>query len=274
KRYALQDKFAAKGTVVSDVLDAKIISKWGAMTCKPATPPGTRVTLALRAGNTPEPDETWSDWSAEQDNPDSAKLTAPTAAYLQYRVTLSNDNPRVTPAVRGLAFRYMTTNQAPEITSLEVPDLDAVNLENPKKLKLKWTAVDPNEDELVYTLYVRKDGWKNWVKIAEDLEKTSFEWDTTTMPAGMYQVKLVASDRKDNPAEDALTAEKVSAPFPVAHTPPTVAVTFAGIEGEHAVIEATATDPLVRLTEASFTVNGKKWANVFPKDGLFDSKSE
>ena len=64
KLYALQDKFAAKGTVVSDVLDAKIISKWGAMTWKPTTPPGTRVTVALRAGNTPEPDETWSDWSA------------------------------------------------------------------------------------------------------------------------------------------------------------------------------------------------------------------
>ena len=38
--------------------------------------------------------------------------------------------------------------------------------------------------------------------------------------------------------------------------------------------EATATDPLVRLTAASFAVNGKKWINVFPTDGLFDSKSE
>src|SRR5262249_39573058 len=29
--YVLQDKYTAKGTVVSDVLDAKIISKWGAL---------------------------------------------------------------------------------------------------------------------------------------------------------------------------------------------------------------------------------------------------
>jgi len=46
------------------------------------------------------------------------------------------------------------------------------------------------------------------------------------------------------------------------------------MEGEQAVIEAVATDPLVRITEAAYTVNGKKWTNVFPKDGLFDSKKE
>jgi hypothetical protein len=31
---------------------------------------------------------------------------------------------------------------------------------------------------------------------------------------------------------------------------------------------------MVRLTEASFAVNGKKWSNIFPTDGLFDSKME
>ena len=36
-----------------------------------------------------------------------------------------------------MTLRYQTTNQAPEITGLEVPDLDAVNLENPKKFKIK-----------------------------------------------------------------------------------------------------------------------------------------
>jgi hypothetical protein len=274
KLYVLEDKYAARGTVISEVLDAKIISKWGALAWKPHTPPGTSVTLAVRAGNTAEPDDTWSDWSEEQTDPQIGKIAAPTARYLQYRVTLASTTPRATPSVRGLTLRYMTTNQAPEITNLEVPDLDAVNLENPKKLKLKWAAVDPNEDELVYALYIRKDGWKHWVQLEDNLEKTSFEWDTTTTPAGIYQVKVVASDRKDNPPEEALTGEKISAPFAVAHTPPTVAVTFAGMEGEAAVIEATATDPLVRITEASFAVNGKKWVNVFPKDGLFDSKKE
>jgi outer membrane protein assembly factor BamB len=274
KLYVLQDRYASKGTVVSDVLDAKIISKWGALSWKAHTPAGTRVTVAVRSGNVAEPDDTWSDWSAEQTDPETARVTTPPARFLQYRVTMATDNPHVTPAVKAVAVRYMTTNQPPEVTGIEVPDLDTANLDRPRKLKLKWTAVDPNEDELTYSLYVRKEGWKNWVQIEEELSKREYEWDTSAMPSGVYQVKVVASDHRENAPEDALTAERVSAPFPVSQTPPTVTVRVTGIEGDRAVVEATATDPLVRLTEASFAVNGKKWSPVFPADGLFDSRTE
>jgi hypothetical protein len=274
KLYVLRDQYCAKGTVLSDVLDAKIVSKWGALRWQADTPPGTRVTIAVRSGNVGEPDETWSDWSDEQADARQATIAAPPARFLQYRVTLATDDAAATPALRGLALRYQTTNQAPEVSKLEVPDLDAINLENPKKLRFKWTATDANEDELTYSLYVRKEGWQNWVLLEDDLEKKEYEWDTTTTPSGTYQVRVVASDRHDNPAEAALTGERVSASFVVAHEPPTVTVKVAGYEGDQAVIEATANDPLVRLTAASFSVNGKKWTNVFPTDGLFDGKAE
>src|SRR5262249_8940633 len=79
---------------------------------------------------------------------------------------------------------------------------------------------------------------------------------------------------KDNPDGEALTAERISGPFAVAHSPPAVTVKVTGMDGDKASIEATATDDLVRLTAASFAINGKKWTNVFPTDGLFDSKME
>ena len=60
----------------------------------------------------------------------------------------------------------------------------------------------------------------------------------------------------------------------VSHTPPAVTVKTAGVDGDQVIVEATARSPLVRLTAASFAVNGKKWINVFPADGLFDSKAE
>jgi hypothetical protein len=274
KLYALEDRYATRGTAVSEVLDAKILSKWGALRWQADLPRGTSVSVAVRTGNVAEPDETWSDWSEEQTDPREAVVTAPTARFLQYRVTLATRSPAVSPALRAVAVRYMTTNQAPEVESVEVPDLDAVNLDNPKKMQIKWSATDPNEDELTYHLYVRKEGWKNWILLEEDYDKKDYEWDTTKTPAGVYRFKVVASDRKDNPAGEALTGEKVSAPFAVAHTPPAVTLKVAGMEGEKVVIEATAADPLVRLTAASFAVNGKKWTNVFPKDGLFDSKTE
>jgi hypothetical protein len=274
KLYVLQDQYAARGSVASEVLDAKLISKWGALRWKADAPAGTAVTVAVRTGNVPEPDETWSDWSAEQTDPERAVVAAPPARFLQYRVTLTSDDPAATPALHGLTLRYSTTNQAPEVDKVEVPNLDATNLENPKRLKFKWSAVDPNEDELTYSLYVRKEGWKSWVLLEDDLEKTEYEWDSTTTPSGVYELKVVASDRRDNPAEDALTGERVSSRFVVSHTPPAVTVKVAGTEGDQVLLEATATDPLARLTSASFAVNGKKWANVFPTDGLFDSKTE
>jgi hypothetical protein len=274
KLYVLQEKYAPKGTVTSEVLDAKMISKWGALSWKGNTPAGTHLTVAVRSGNVSEPDETWSDWSAEQADAEQTHVTVPTARFLQYRVTLATENPAVSPSLGSLTLRYATTNQPPEVTSIEVPDLDAVTLDNPKKLKIKWAAVDPNEDELTYSLFVKKDGWKEWVQLEDNLTKTEYEWDTTTTPSGIYQVKVVASDRKDNPEGDALTGERISAAVPVSHTPPAVTVKVVKVEGDQAVIEATASDPLVRLSSASFAVNGKTWINVFPVKGLFDSKTE
>lgn len=274
KLYLLEDRFAASGSLTSDVFDAKMISKWGALTWKGSTPEGTTLKIAFRSGNVAEPDDTWSDWTAEQADPQTAKVLAPTARYLQYRVSLTSDNPKVTPEFRSLAARYKTTNQAPEISALDVPDIDAGNLDNPKKFKIKWTATDPNDDELTYRLYFRKDGWKDWVLLEDDLEKKEYEWDTTTIPTGMYQVKVAASDRKDNAPEETLTAERISTAFPISHAPPAVTLKVAAVDGAKAVIEASATSGLVRLAEASFAVNGKRWTPIFPSDGLFDSKTE
>jgi hypothetical protein len=272
--YVLQDRYATSGTVTSDVLDAKLISKWGALRWSADVPADTRVTVAARSGNTPEPSETWSDWSTENTDGARAVISCPAARFLQYRVTLATEDPKVSPSLHGLALRYVTTNQAPEVTSLQVPDLDGSNLDKPKKLHFKWTATDPNEDDLTYSLSVRKEGWKSWVQLEDRLDATEFDWDTTTTPSGIYQLKVVASDRKDNPPEEALTGARTSRPFVVAHVPPTVNVKTAGMEGHRALIEAVATDPLVRLTAASYSVNGKTWVNVFPTDGIFDSKEE
>ncbi len=277
KLYVLGNHHAAKGTVTSEVLDAKWLSKWGRLEWQAEVPPGTGVSVVVRSGNVAEPDDTWSDWSAEQTDPEKAICAAPPARFLQYRVTLTADAKsaaKVTPSVRSVTLRYSTINLAPELSRVEVPDLNAAPLENPKKLKFKWTATDANEDELTYAIWARKEGWKNWVLLEEDLEKAEYEWDTTATPSGVYQIKIVASDRRDNPEGEALTGEKVSVPFVVCHTPPTVTLKMVALEGDQAVIEATATSPLARLTNASFAVNGKKWANVFPADGLFDARTQ
>jgi hypothetical protein len=237
-------------------------------------PPGTTLSVAIRSGNVADPDDTWSAWSAEQTDPQAATATARPARYLQYRVTLATDDPAVTPTLHRLSVRYATANQAPEVTALDLPDPEAAPPKEPKKLKLKWSATDPNEDELAYSVYARKEGWTDWVLLEEGLTKPEWEWDTTTAPAGVFRVKVVASDRPDNPDGEAQTAERVSGPVVVAHEPPAVTVRVAAVEGDRAVIEAHASDPLARLAGAAYSIDGRKWVNVFPADGLFDDTRE
>ncbi len=274
KLYALDDRYTAKGTVLSDVLDAKIISKWGALNWKAEVPSGTALSVAVRSGNVAEPDATWSAWSAEQTDSNESKALAPAARYFQYRVTLRTDKPLETPHFKHFVLRYKTTNQAPEVTSLDVPDLEAVNQDAAKKIKIRWNAVDPNEDELTYQLFFKKEGWKDWVLLEEEFEKREFEWDTTTTPSGVYQFKVTASDRRDNAPEEALTAQRISNPFVVANGAPAVTLKVNAVDGGQASLEAGAADPLARLTEAAFSINGKRWRSIFPTDGIFDSKTE
>ncbi len=84
----------------------------------------------------------------------------------------------------------------------------------------------------------------------------------------------MASDRKDNPPGEELTGERISDAFVVSHVPPVVTLKVTGIENNQAIVEASASSDWVRLTGASFSVNGHKWSSVFPSDGLFDSKTE
>jgi hypothetical protein len=270
--YTLQPGFTARGTVTSEVLDARLVSRWGKVTWRADLPVKTALTVAVRTGNVSEPDDTWSDWSSEMAEPGPA--TAPAGRFLQYRVTLRTDDPKVTPALKSLTVRYTSANQPPEVTRVEVPDLDAEGASSSKKVKFKWSATDANEDDLRYRLLVRKEGWPDWAEVEDSLDRTDYEWDASGMPSGVYRLKVIATDAADNPEGEALTSERISAPFVVCHEAPRVEVKAVGLAEGRMSIEAKAVSPLVRLASASFAVNGKRWENVFPTDGLFDSRSE
>ena len=80
------------------------------------------------------------------------------------------------------------------------------------RLKYRNLLRDPRASLCVTDAY-RVVTLSGWVQLDDDLDRTDFEWDTTTTPSGIYQLKIVASDHKDNPDNEALTAERVSTPF-------------------------------------------------------------
>src|SRR4029079_4250016 len=76
---------ATKGTFESDVKDAKLVSTWGVVEWRASAPPGSKVEVFTRSGNTKTPDDAWSAWNGPYTNADGSQITSPKARYLQWR---------------------------------------------------------------------------------------------------------------------------------------------------------------------------------------------
>lgn len=263
--------YLATARLTSEVKDAKLVSRFGALAWTGATPSGTAIAVQCRSGNVGEPDETWSAWSAGQTDPANAAASAPPGRFIQYRAILSTTDPRHTPELRSISLAYRTTNLAPEITRLEVPDLSALDgTAKQARLTIRWDAADPNDDELSFTLKVKKQGWPDWIAIgAEPLTERTHAWDTTPFPSGTYELKLTASDRRSNSPEETLTRERESVPFLVDHESPVVAATAKGARAAIVIKDA-----LTRIVSADYSLDGGAWTPIFPDDGLFDKLEE
>ena len=86
-----------------------------------------------------------------------------------------------------MSLSYRTANLAPEIARLDVPDLSiADGAVRQTRLNLRWEASDPNEDDLEFTVFVRKEGWPEWIRLNEDpITERNYSWDTTAFPSGL-----------------------------------------------------------------------------------------
>jgi hypothetical protein len=267
----LSHQFADHGELVSDIFDAKLPSRFGALSWRSDTPEGSSIALQVRSGNVGEPDETWSAWSAEQTNPEQSSAQAPPGRFIQYRAKLSTSDPKRTPELRGVSVSYRSTNLPPEINKLETPDVSTSDgAARQTRLTIRWDVSDPNDDELNYTVQVRKEGWPGWIDLTETpITEKTYAWDTTAFPSGRYQVRLVAGDRPSNSPDEALVRDRESATFIVDHDPPQVSIT----PGDRKAT-ATLTDAFTRLVKAEYAVDGGAWKSVFPDDGLFDTLRE
>jgi hypothetical protein len=267
----LSARFAPTGRLVSEVHDTRLVSRFGTLGWRALQPPGTSVTVQARTGNVGDPDETWSDWSLEQTDPGAAKVASPPGRFVQYRVNFSSSDGARTPELRSVSLSYRTSNLAPEIARLEVPDLSASDgAVRQTRLNLRWEASDPNDDDLNFTVSVRKEGWPDWIRLNEEpITERTYAWDTTAFPSGSYRIRVVASDRPSNRPDDALTRERASLSFLVDHDPPRVRLQARGRGAGISLV-----DELTRIVKAEYAVDGGPWTPMFPDDEIFDSLEE
>lgn len=284
-----------KGTYKSTVFDSQFVSKWGRLDRTGIFPPKTKVAFATRSGNVKYPDDTWSDWSSPSDGP--FVVTSPPSRFLQYRATLATTNPEANPSVMQVSVAYLSANQAPEVTDIGIvspprpskkgpsassgaprpgsrADLSLPTRSISRKAEIAWTAADANRDRLCFDLLFRGEDEQTWKPLLEEEGQTKFIWDTESVPDGTYRVKVVASDAASQPPALAKTGEKVSDPFVIDNTPPSVK----DIKVEPGVkphpVKASILDNSGAVVEGYYAVDGDKWIPLQPADGIFDSKAE
>jgi WD40 repeat protein len=305
---------ATRGTYESDVKDARLISTWGSLSWRATVPDGTRVDVFTRTGNTRTPDEAWSEWSGPYQAAEGSPITSPNARYLQWRVVLSggtatpvltsitsayqqrNMRPRVesvTVHPPGVAFQKPFSTGEAEIAGFdqEPPERRLANqgggatgqagapalgrrIYQRGLQTLAWKGEDENGDDLTYSVLYRREGETTWRTLKTDLTDTLTVWDTTSTPNGTYVVKVVASDEKAHPAEQALTGERESASFEIDNTPPVVQVGAVTRDAGRFVVAIEVRDADSPLTRVEFSLDAQKWQTAFPRDGMLDGRRE
>jgi sugar lactone lactonase YvrE len=278
--YRLGPASAQTGTIDSYVFDTGTISRWGRIDWQGSTPSATEIILETKSGNRKEPDPTWNTWA----RPEADKIKNPPARFVQWRATLKTQKPGTSPVLKKVSVSYLPANLKPEVTSISLSKPGGnsggssdYSEKKPEKTerKISWSGWDPNGDSLVFKIYFKGTGERNWKLIKEDIADRSYALDTQTLPDGWYEIKVVASDSPDNPGDLALSGEKVSDPFLVNNTPARIENLKANpaAQNKHR-ITFTATSALSPLRSSAYSLNAGKWLPLAPADGIFDSKSE
>ncbi len=109
---------AERGTYESDVRDTQTVSTWGAISWQGSTPPGARLEVRTRSGNSQTPDDTWSAWSEPYRNADGQPIQSPKARYLQWQAVLTGKE--ASPVLTSVTAAYLQRNLRPRVTAITV----------------------------------------------------------------------------------------------------------------------------------------------------------
>ncbi len=264
---------AAAGTLVSEVHDTKLVSRFGSLTWHADLPPGTSISFETRTGNVGEPDETWSAWSASQSDPADRHDRVAAGSVHPVSGQALHDRPAAyARAALGVARATARRTWRPRSRRLDVPDLSTADgAARQTRLNLRWDATDPNDDDLNFHAQgpqgrlARVD---RALRRADHGEDFRLGHDRVSLGDAIGSSSL-ASDRPSNSPDDALTRDRESVTFIVDHDPPAVKVTPRK-SGAAIVLK----DELTRLVKADYALDGGRWVPIFPDDGLFDTVHE
>lgn len=271
--YRLGTKPAKQARWVSDVLDAKQPSTYGAFALRG----DGKLELRVRSGPTKEVDDRWSDWRpvklSEVNDELRGKADLPKRRYIQVEVTLADARSEL----RSVESFYAPENLAPLLESIEIkaPSFSSSDDEESKpKLTLDWEAEARDTDKLNYEVWIRPEGGGDdeWISLTErgPIASTELSLDLDTLADGLYEVRVRATDEPSNGSGTAATDELISDPFVIDRTRPALAkVSVSGTR-----VTGSVSDEGSYVHDVAFSVDGKPFRAASASDGLFDSRSE
>ena len=298
KIFELKSDYLAEGTLESKAHDTKVVSRWGKLSWEGVTPEGTAISFATRTGNTEKPNSTWNDWSEELTDPEVSQITSPAARYIQWRAKLTTSAVSATPVLKKVTVASVQSNTEPRFTSIEVRRGGAPESPGPPegvrrpresrtpsnsnsggdstKYTASWKVEDENSDKLQFNVYYKGIDETNWKLLKKELNEASYALDTTSMSDGRYVVKVNATDKLSNPPNFAKSTEKISDPFDIDNSQPTVTdITARADDDQTYQITCTVEDSSSYIQKAVYKIDSDEhWQVIFPDDGIFDSKRE
>jgi hypothetical protein len=307
KVFRLEDRPTANATYTSEVFDAGGFAQWGRMEVQPEGASGFE--LFARSGNVESPLLGWSDWvPAGKDG----AVSLPGGRFAQWKAVLhaggavesvgvnylqKNIAPVVDDVVVQPGARVATNAMPPQNATVQVafpapasnvqafvPDANTQPLMAQKDktaVTVRWAAHDDNGDDLLFSVWYRGVGEKNWRMLKDKVTDKFLSFDSSLLPDGQYEVRVVASDLPDHAEPDALTGERVSGEFVVDTTPPVPGALVAGMvagasAGLPQKIHATfsAKDATSPIAHAEYSVDAGAWQYLEPVGRVSDSMEE
>jgi hypothetical protein len=305
--YRTRQGAAKSARFTSEVKDTGFRSQWGQIEWKSTGP----IELQTRTGSHSIPDATWSDWSVPLKESGS-RLTSPNARFVQFRIRWEEGSSAKVDWVR---LAYINENQRPrieQVVTAQIQDAFPSTRGRPEvkdeyyrrsfkeawgKIRIQWKATDADGDNLLYWLYYRREGDKEWVIInpkepvkassqhfsldaishmkalqgrARELTNVVFDWTTTNVADGWYMIKVVASDERDN-AENAKKVWKEAGPVLIDNRKPEIAELVA--TGK-LTWRGRAVDGTSHIARIEYNLDGEKWEILKAKDGIYDDRRE
>lgn len=144
----------------------------------------------------------------------------------------------------------------------------------PGARSISWTARDPNQDDLTYSIFYQAQGENVWKELKKNLTESFYTLDGVSFPDGVYFIKVVASDSPSNPTSQAQDNEIISKAFVISNRSPSVEPQTPQIEGSRVNWQFTVQTNESVVHQAEYSIDGGQWSILFPQDGIADSELE